>query len=153
MSTVITAKRHELEGKTSKDIFKVSTQALLPKKMGLLNGISKESFRGKKATEIRSILHLTKLSLRFIEKEEYKTAILCFKKILKINAKCHQAWNNIGVCYLRMGDDKAAQECFLKSIEINPDYKLAWINKSLLDYKALIKDDDLSEALVKLAMS
>jgi tetratricopeptide (TPR) repeat protein len=153
MSTVLETKHRELEGKPSREMLKTQAQTLLPRKMGLLNGLSRENFRGKKATELRFILNLTKVSLHFIEKGEYKRAIACFDKILQIDPKCHQAWNNKGVCYLRMGDDATARECFDESIKLDQNYKLAWINKSLLDYKAMIKNDDLGDALVKLAMS
>jgi tetratricopeptide (TPR) repeat protein len=69
--------------------------------------------------------------IRFMEDGSEKKAMACFNSAIKIQSKNTSAWNNKGVCLLRMERYIEAINCFEKAIEIDPEYQLAWINKSI----------------------
>jgi len=141
-----------LVGEPSKHWLKTSSKPALSAKVGLLNGTTKESVKSGMFSNVKEVRQHMKAGIIAVEKGEYELALTYLGRILQLQPDSYQAWNNIGVCYLRMGDYEAAQKCFDKSLEINPDYKLVLINKNLLRYKYLTENDSASEALVKLAL-
>jgi Flp pilus assembly protein TadD len=90
--------------------------------------------------------------LKAVESEEFERAIEIFDRLLRLQPGNIQAWNNKGVCYLRMGKMKSAERCFNKAIRIDPNYRLAWINKHFVEFQTKIKKDPPEEVLVKLAL-
>jgi Flp pilus assembly protein TadD len=120
-------------------------------KMGMLNGMSRELSRHKTLTQYREAGEYLRAGITSAGNEDYREAIASFDLALRAKPRCHQAWNNKGVCHLRLGDLDEAKRCFRKSIEIDPTYTIAWVNSNLLNYRAEIREDDPADLLVKLA--
>jgi tetratricopeptide (TPR) repeat protein len=64
--------------------------------------------------------------------EDYKGAIKSYKKALKADPKFVEVYDNIGVCYRRIGDFKNAIENYEKSIELYPQGAMAHQNLGLI---------------------
>jgi len=74
---------------------------------------------------------------------EYKEAIKCYNKALKIDPKFSRAWYNKGSAFHDLEKYKEAIKCYDKAIEINPEYAAAWNNKGV----ALEKQEKYKEAI------
>lgn len=55
------------------------------------------------------------------EQENYKKAVDYFKKALKVDDKFAFAWDNLGLCYRKLGEYDKALDAYNKSLEIDPD--------------------------------
>ncbi len=78
------------------------------------------------------------------ELEKYDEAIPYFNKVLEINPKHADAWNNKGnALMLSVEWDEKAIQCFDEAIKINPKHADAWNNKG----NALNKSDKHIEAI------
>jgi len=55
------------------------------------------------------------------KKENYKTALGLFEKAVKIDSAFAFAWDNIGICYRKLGDYDRALAAYKKSLEIDPE--------------------------------
>ena len=55
------------------------------------------------------------------KKENYKTALGYFEKAVKIDSVFAFAWDNIGICYRKLGDYDKAMAAYKKSLEIDPE--------------------------------
>ena len=60
--------------------------------------------------------------------ENWKNALLAFKKALKQDNKFIEAYNNLGVTYSHLGENSKAIENYKKAIELNKDYASAYNN-------------------------
>lgn len=49
-----------------------------------------------------------------------RAAILLFKRVVELEPKHKRAWNDLGICYLRLGQFDDAAAAFRKQIEVNP---------------------------------
>ena len=58
----------------------------------------------------------------------YDQAILAYHEVLERASSHPSAQNNLGGCYLALGDNAAARECFETSIALNPHQTSAWEN-------------------------
>jgi len=54
-------------------------------------------------------------------KENYKTAIDFFEKAVKIDSAFAFAWDNMGICYRKLGNYDRAIAAYKKSLEIDPE--------------------------------
>jgi Tfp pilus assembly protein PilF len=120
--------------------------------VGFLNGTVSSTSRNMRLAQRERLSNCMRTGIKAVENQEFKEAIVIFDSVLRLQPGSHQAWNNKGVCYLRMGKMKSAERCFNKALRIEPNYRLAWINKHFVEFQVKIKDDPPEEALVKLAL-
>ncbi len=59
-------------------------------------------------------------------------AIKKYKQALKCDPDSYEAWNDIGLAWEEMGNDRKALEAYIKSLEAKPDLAAAWVNKARL---------------------
>jgi tetratricopeptide (TPR) repeat protein len=64
--------------------------------------------------------------------EDYKGAIKLYQKAIKADPKFVEAYDNIAMCYRRLGDFKNAIENYKKSIELYPQGTMAHQNLGLI---------------------
>lgn len=57
---------------------------------------------------------------RFMKNEEYETAIQKYTESLKIDPKFAFAWDNLGICYRKLGKYDDAINSYTKSLELDP---------------------------------
>jgi tetratricopeptide (TPR) repeat protein len=131
----------------------IRTAAPLASKTGFLNGTVVGTFKGKRIEQFEQLSFNMREGISAAENDDNMQAISWFDKVIQIQPKDHQAWNNKGVCHLRMGNLDAARDCFIKSLEIKPDYRMALVNQNILDIKTFTEKDDPSDALIRLALS
>ncbi len=120
--------------------------------IGFLNGSVSSTARRMKINQRERLVNCMRSGIEAVEKRDFTTAMGIFDDVLRMQPGCSQAWNNKGVCYLRMGKMRSAAICFDKAIRINPDYKLAWINKHFVEFQVKIREEPPGQALVKLAL-
>lgn len=120
--------------------------------VGFLNGTVSSVSRNMRLAQRERLSNNMRVGIKAVENEEFEKAIGIFNDVLRLQPGSSQAWNNKGVCYLRMGKMKSAERCFNKALRIDPNYRLAWINKHFVEFQVKIKDDPPEEALVKLAL-
>jgi len=63
-------------------------------------------------------------------KEELKSALAAYDKVLEIDPKFADAYNNKGNIYLNINAYGAALELFNKAIELDPQHRVAYINRA-----------------------
>ena len=61
----------------------------------------------------------------------YKEAIQCYDRALKIDPKGAGVWNNKGVAFKNLGHYDEAVQCYDRALKIDPKYARAWLNKSV----------------------
>jgi Tfp pilus assembly protein PilF len=120
--------------------------------VGFLNGTVSTASRNLRIAQRERLSNYMRSGIEAVENEEFEKAIRIFDDVLKMQPGSNQAWNNKGVCYLRMGKMKSAEKCFNKALRIDPNYRMAWINKHFVEFQDKIKEDPPEEALVKLAL-
>ena len=81
----------------------------------------------------RNIKALAELGNLKMELKEYKAAISIYTQALKIVRNEPLFYNNIGVCYQRLGDIEKANTFFEHALNINTDYIPAKKNLEKLD--------------------
>ncbi len=59
---------------------------------------------------------------KYRKEKEFKAALRCFDKALRIYPLFTTAWNNMGNVYFNQGKIKKAIQCYEKALNINPDY-------------------------------
>ncbi len=52
-------------------------------------------------------------NMHFVGKN-YGGAANCYYKALRLNAGYSPAWHNLGLCYLKLGDEERAKICFVQ---------------------------------------
>ncbi|AZA98120.1 tetratricopeptide repeat protein [Chryseobacterium joostei] len=62
------------------------------------------------------------------EKEDWKDAIQNYEQAVKIDPKFIYAWDNLGICYRRIGEYDKAIDAYKKSLEIDPKGKMPMQN-------------------------
>ena len=55
-----------------------------------------------------------------------------YKKIIKLNPKFIKAYNNLGLIFQKMGENKNALRCYEKVIQVNPDLANVQYNLGLI---------------------
>jgi len=71
------------------------------------------------------------LSDPFIDYEpygDYEPAIKYYKKALEMKPDFSFAWNNMGFCYGKLGNQTKAVEGHAKAVELDPENVSAWVN-------------------------
>jgi len=67
-----------------------------------------------------------------MESEEWKKAILAFKKVLSMDPRHTQSYGNLGVCYAHLGKKEEAIAALDKALELDPRYEPAIINREVI---------------------
>jgi tetratricopeptide (TPR) repeat protein len=81
-------------------------------------------------------------------KGDYESATRNLMEYLTTEPADHDAWNNLGFAYTRLGKYEKAIEAYKKAVETKPDEHDAWNNLGY-DYSALKKYDEAIEAYKK----
>ncbi|HIQ39504.1 MAG TPA: tetratricopeptide repeat protein [Methanothermococcus okinawensis] len=61
----------------------------------------------------------------------FRGKIEYYDKVLEINPRCKEAWNNKGIALSRLGRYEEAIECYDRALEIDPKNSLTWYNKGV----------------------
>ncbi len=85
-----------------------------------------------------------------LQAENYKKALKHFEKAVEIDSEFVFAWDNIGVCYRRLGDLDKALYAYNKSLEIDPEGPLPLQNIAIV-YQYKKEYDKAIKAYEKLA--
>jgi DNA-binding response OmpR family regulator len=57
----------------------------------------------------------------YIQDKAYPEAIVAFNKALEIDDKLPHVWNDLGLCYREMGDNKSSLKSLLRAVELAPE--------------------------------
>lgn len=85
-----------------------------------------------------------------LKKGNFPEAKASFENALKINARCFEAHNNLGLVYYRSGDLTQAASAYEKAIEISPTFLPSLCNLAVVRYK--LKQYAEAESLYKMAL-
>ncbi len=69
----------------------------------------------------------------FLAKKDYVSALAHFQKATDIYPKFDQAWNNLGVVKVKMGDTTGGQAAFQKALDTNDKFARAYVNLARID--------------------
>jgi tetratricopeptide (TPR) repeat protein len=72
---------------------------------------------------------------KYRKEKQYKSAIICFNKALKIYPLFTTAWNNMGNVYFNQGKPEQAIKCYKKALSFNPEYSNAKKNLNVIEKK------------------
>ncbi len=76
--------------------------------------------------------------LEYANKNQYKEAIDCYKKVIEINPKNDATYYNMGFAYGKLDKHKKAIECFNHAIKINLNYNNAYYNMGVAYHELLL---------------
>ncbi len=74
------------------------------------------------------------------KRDEYDVALVGYNKAVKEDPKFAFAWDNMGICYRKLGNYKKAIECYQQSLKVDPEGRMPLQNMAvayeyLKDYK------------------
>ena len=72
---------------------------------------------------------------KYRKEKQYKSAIRCFNKALKVYPLFTTAWNNMGNVYFNQGKPEQAIKCYKKALYFNPEYSNAKKNLNVVEKK------------------
>ena len=75
------------------------------------------------------------LALDLFKKSDYEKAIEAFNRLLDTDKNNPNILNNIGLCYMKLGEDEKASEYFIKALSFNPKAVQTYINLSDVYYR------------------
>jgi tetratricopeptide (TPR) repeat protein len=111
---------------------------------------SNEITNEKSVSEISSALDEYNLGLKASEKEDYKNAIKHYKEAVKIDPEFAFAFDNLGICYRKIGKYEEAIEAYKKSLKIDP-YGITPLQNIAVAYQYTKEYDKSIDAYKKLA--
>ncbi len=74
-------------------------------------------------------------AIECFKKQDWNGAIDLFTSVLEVETDNAEIYNNLGLCYINIGDDDKAEKNYLKCIELNPQIPQCYINLADLYYK------------------
>ena len=74
-------------------------------------------------------------ALDLFKKAEYQKAIDAFNALLEKDKNNPNILNNIGLCYMKLGEDEKSSEYFIKALSFNPKAVQTYINLSDVYYR------------------
>jgi tetratricopeptide (TPR) repeat protein len=74
-------------------------------------------------------------AIECFKKKDWNGAIDLFTSIIEVDTENAEVYNNLGLCYINIGDEDKAEKNYLKSIELNPQIPQCYINLADLYYK------------------
>ena len=81
-------------------------------------------------------------------REEFDMALVNYNKAVKADPKFAFAWDNMGICYRKMGNYKKAIECYQESLKIDPNGTMPLQNMAVA-YEFLKDHKNAAETYVK----
>ena len=75
------------------------------------------------------------IALDLYKKGEYQNAINAFETLLQTDKNNPNILNNIGLCYMKLSDDKMACEYFIRALSFNHKAVQTYINLSDVYYR------------------
>lgn len=67
-----------------------------------------------------------------MQNEKWHAAIEKFKRVVLITSRNPSPFGNLGICYMRLGENERAIQMFDKAVAIDPGYEPAIINREIL---------------------
>ena len=74
-------------------------------------------------------------ALELFKKEDYEKALEAFTGLDAIDKNNPNILNNIGLCYMKLGNDERASEYFIKALSFNPKAVQTYINLADVYYR------------------
>ena len=81
--------------------------------------------KSRDACRAQKLLHH---ALGYEESGQLEKAIDYSTKALELDPTVGRAWNCIGVCHSKQGNDTKAIECYMRALEVDPRLLRPWIN-------------------------
>lgn len=75
---------------------------------------------------------------------EFREAAELFQKVVEADPSNFGAWNDLGLCLMKLNEPDEALNAFEKSIEVNPEFSHGWLQKGNL---LLTEKGEIDEAL------
>lgn len=102
--------------------------------LGLINGMGKRKERSNMPpldfAEPWGIFF--DAGLIYYNDDELTSALDCFDTAIMLKKDFPEAWNNRGVCFLRIGHFQEAFRSINEALRLNPNYKIAIENKQIV---------------------
>jgi len=74
-------------------------------------------------------------AIECFKQKDWNGAIDLFTSVLEVETNNAEIYNNLGLCYVNIGDEEKAEKNYLKCIELNPQIPQCYINLADLYYK------------------
>lgn len=84
-----------------------------------------------RSLEPAALNHAAVASVRLI-RDELPQAETAYRAALELDSTLANAWNGLGVCLEKQGDDSAALDCYNRAIELRPDDAHAHLNRAIV---------------------
>jgi Flp pilus assembly protein TadD len=127
--------RSEREKKSAeaKRVIAPSSLAQAPRKEDTPHrSIGVEQEGGKDSTLASEVLNLFNSGVTFYNQKEFSKAIQAYQKVIELNPRYVEAYNNLGIVYQTIGDVNRAFGAYQKATEINPGYQKGYNNLGIL---------------------
>lgn len=69
----------------------------------------------------------------FIDNQDWESGLKGMRQVIQYNPRSHQAYNNMGICLLRLNRREEARDAFQKALAIDPDYGAAKTNLAIFE--------------------
>jgi len=118
--------------------FSRSTDRMSPR-LGRINGEHRghgRTLRERAGTVVADSYNSGTIKLSLGNLEEAERLLM---KSIRIDPKLKKAWNNLGVCLLRMRTYEEAMRCFEEALSIDPSYEIAKLNLEECRFLRLVK--------------
>jgi tetratricopeptide (TPR) repeat protein len=67
-----------------------------------------------------------------MQNEKWQAAIEKFKQVISVTSRNPSPFGNLGICYMRLGENERAIQMFDEAVAIDPNYEPAIINREIL---------------------
>ncbi|MBI2077216.1 MAG: tetratricopeptide repeat protein [Euryarchaeota archaeon] len=67
------------------------------------------------------------LAFVLMRQEKFSAAARHYEAFVQQRPRSPAAWNNLGVCFLKLGRRREALRCFEKSVRVEPEYYMGWV--------------------------
>jgi tetratricopeptide (TPR) repeat protein len=94
----------------------------------------------RNSDEIRA---LCREASKLLHSGQTTEAIKKYEQALKFDPDSYEAWNDIGLAWEEIGNDRKALEAYIKSLKAKPDLACAWVNKARLILRLGKKEEAL----------
>lgn len=88
--------------------------------------------KGYRGTKNREAIVFYNRGSEAMYQQNPEAGIVSLKKAVELEPKYVEAWDNLGVCYRRVGDYANAEMCYNRSLEVYPNGAMAHMNLALV---------------------
>lgn len=74
---------------------------------------------------------------------EFREATKLFRKVVQADPSNFGAWNDLGLCQMKLNRPREALDSFEKSVEVNPEFAHGWLQRGNILF---IEEGEVSEA-------